>query len=67
MLTEAGQIEIQAVLNEINYDYPSKAHLRTLQKLKFKATNVKDNECFCNTGKRAKWLKEFLSWYEENA
>jgi hypothetical protein len=67
MLTEARQIEIQAILDEMKPDKLSKLHLRKLQTIKVKETGVRDNECFCNPAKRVKWFENFKKWYEENA
>jgi len=67
MLSEAGQIAIDALLAEINPERLSKMHLRKLQAIKVKETGVRDNECFCRPDKRQKWFSEFKTWYEENA
>ena len=67
MLSEAGQIAIDALLAEINPERLSKMHLRKLQAIKVKETGVRDNECFCHPDKRKKWYAEFKTWYEENA
>ena len=67
MLTEAGLLEINRLLAEINPERLSKMHLRKLQAIKVKETGVKDNECFCHPDKRKKWFDKFLEWYEENA
>jgi hypothetical protein len=67
MLSEAGQIAIDALLTEINPERLSKMHLRKLQAIKVKETGVRDNECFCRPDKRQKWFAEFNTWYEKNA
>jgi hypothetical protein len=67
MLSEAGQIAIDALLAEINPERLSKMHLRKLQAIKVKETGVRDNECFCNPDKRKKWYADFKTWYEKNA
>ena len=67
MLGQNRQIEIEAILAEINPERLSKMHLRKLQAIKVKETGVKDNECFCNPDKRQKWFAQFLEWYEANA
>ena len=67
MLREDRQIEIEAILAEINPERLSKMHLRKLQAIKVKETGVKDNECFCRPDKRQKWFVQFLEWYEANA
>jgi len=67
MVSEAGKIEIEAILAEINPERLSKMHLRKLQAIKVKETGVKDNECFCHPDKRKKWFAKFLEWYEANA
>lgn len=67
MLREDRQIEIEAILAEINPERLSKMHLRKLQAIKVKETGVKDNECFCHPDKRKKWFAQFLEWYEANA
>lgn len=67
MLREDRQIEIEAILAEINPERLSKMHLRKLQAIKVKETGVKDNECFCRPDKRQKWFAQFLEWYEANA
>ena len=67
MLGQDRQIEIEAILAEINPERLSKMHLRKLQAIKVKETGVKDNECFCHPDKRKKWFEQFLEWYEANA
>jgi len=67
MLTEAGLLEIDRLLSEINPERLSKMHLRKLQAIKVKETGVRDNECFCHPDKRKKWFANFQTWYEENA
>jgi len=67
MVSEAGKIEIDGLLAEINPERLSKMHLRKLQAIKVKETGVKDNECFCRPDKRQKWFAQFLEWYEANA
>lgn len=67
MLRQDRQIEIEAILAEINPERLSKMHLRKLQAVKVKETGVKDNECFCHPDKRKKWFAQFLEWYEANA
>lgn len=67
MLTEAGILEINKLMSEINPERLSKMHLRKLQQIKVKETGVRDNECFCHPDKRKKWYANFLEWYEENA
>lgn len=67
MLREDRQIEIEAILAEINPERLSKMHLRKLQAIKVKETGVRDNECFCRPDKRQKWFAQFLEWYEANA
>lgn len=67
MLRQDRQIEIEAILAEINPERLSKMHLRKLQAIKVKETGVKDNECFCHPDKRKKWFAQFLVWYEANA
>ena len=67
MLSEAGLLEINGLLKEINPERLSKMHLRKLQAIKVKETGVKDNECFCHPDKRKKWYAQFIEWYESNA
>jgi hypothetical protein len=67
MLRQDRQIEIEAILAEINPERLSKMHLRKLQAIKVKETGVRDNECFCHPDKRKKWFAQFLEWYEANA
>lgn len=67
MLRQDRQIEIEAILAEINPERLSKMHLRKLQAIKVKETGVRDNECFCRPDKRKKWFAQFLDWYETNA
>lgn len=67
MLRQDRQIEIEAILAEINPERLSKMHLRKLQAIKVKETGVRDNECFCHPDKRQKWFAQFLEWYEANA
>ena len=67
MLRQDRQIEIEAILAEINPERLSKMHLRKLQAIKVKETGVRDNECFCRPDKRQKWFAQFLEWYEANA
>ena len=67
MVSEAGLLEIDKLLAEINPERLSKLHLRKLQTIKVKETGVRDNECFCHPDKRKKWFAKFLEWYEENA
>ena len=67
MLSEAGLLEINGLLAEINPERLSKMHLRKLQTIKVKETGVRDNECFCHPDKRKKWYAKFLEWYESNA
>lgn len=67
MLRQDRQIEIEAILAEINPERLSKMHLRKLQAIKIKETGVRDNECFCHPDKRKKWFVQFLEWHEENA
>jgi hypothetical protein len=67
MLRQDRQIEIEAILAEINPERLSKMHLRKLQAIKVKETGVRDNECFCHPDKRKKWFAQFLEWHEANA
>jgi hypothetical protein len=64
MLEQTDIQLITELLNQPEDRILTKRTLIQLQRIKVKATGIKDKECFCASVRRKVWLKDFNIWYE---